>query len=125
MSKCWIFLDSNLNYLKSLAKLRGSIKEDITAQKIKFSIEDFLSKCDQIRRKLRIWSYLPKKSLMVTTQKTAFFVLCIVQFKIYFDFLLSTPRFPLIQMGNMRSQKIFILIMEPLENVHYSQVSIK
>ena len=33
-------------------------------QKIKFSIKDFFSKCDQIRRKLRIWSHLLKKSLM-------------------------------------------------------------
>ena len=35
-----------------------------TAQKMKFPIEDFFSKCDQIRRKLRIWSHLLKKSLM-------------------------------------------------------------
>ena len=35
-----------------------------TAQKIKFSIKDFFSKCDQIRRELRIWSHLLKKSLM-------------------------------------------------------------
>ena len=35
-----------------------------TAQKMKFSIKDFFSKCDQIRRKLRIWSHLLKKSLM-------------------------------------------------------------
>ena len=35
-----------------------------TAQKIKFSIKDFFSKCDQIRSFLRIWSYLLKKSLM-------------------------------------------------------------
>ena len=35
-----------------------------TAQKMKFSIKDLFSKCDQIRRKLRIWSYLLKKSLM-------------------------------------------------------------
>ena len=34
----------------------------ITAQKMKFSIKDFFSKCDQIRRKLRIWSHLLKKS---------------------------------------------------------------
>ena len=34
------------------------------AQKMKFSNEDFFSKCDQIRRKLRIWSHLLKKSLM-------------------------------------------------------------
>ena len=31
---------------------------------MKFSIKDFFSKYDQIRRKLRIWSYLLKKSLM-------------------------------------------------------------
>ena len=35
-----------------------------TTQKIKFSIKGFFSKCDQIRRKLRIWSHLLKKSLM-------------------------------------------------------------
>ena len=35
-----------------------------TVQKIKFSIEDFFSKCDQIRRNLRIWSHLLKKSVM-------------------------------------------------------------
>ena len=35
-----------------------------TAQKMKFSINGFFSKCDQIRRKLRIWSHSLKKSLM-------------------------------------------------------------
>ena len=35
-----------------------------TAQKMKFSIKNFFTNCDQIRRKLRIWSYLVKKSLM-------------------------------------------------------------
>ena len=35
-----------------------------SAQKMKFSIKDFFSKCDQIRRKLRILSHLLKKSLM-------------------------------------------------------------
>ena len=34
-----------------------------TAQKLKFFIKDFLSKCDQIRSILRIWSHLLKKSL--------------------------------------------------------------
>ena len=34
------------------------------AQKMKFSIKDFFSKCDQIRIFLRIWSHLLKKSLM-------------------------------------------------------------
>ena len=31
---------------------------------MKFSLEDFFSKCDQVRRKLRIWSHLLKKFLM-------------------------------------------------------------
>ena len=36
---------------------------DCTAQKMKFSIKDFFSKCDKIRSFLRIWSHLLKKSL--------------------------------------------------------------
>ena len=36
----------------------------VTAQKMKFSIKDFFSKCDQIRSFLRIWSHLLEKSLM-------------------------------------------------------------
>ena len=35
-----------------------------TAQKMKFSIKDFFSECDQIRSFLRIWSHLLKKSLI-------------------------------------------------------------
>ena len=35
-----------------------------TAQKMKVSIKDFPSKCDQIRRKLQVCSHLLKKSLM-------------------------------------------------------------
>ena len=44
-----------------------------TAQKMKFSINDFLSKCDQIRSFLRIWSHLLKKSLMEN------FIFCVVE----------------------------------------------
>ena len=44
----------------------------LTAQKMKFSIKDFFSKCDQIRRKLRIWSHWLKKSLMEN------FIFCVV-----------------------------------------------
>ena len=42
----------------------GKENQRNTAQKMKFSIKDFFSKCDQIRWKLRIWSDLLKKSLM-------------------------------------------------------------
>ena len=41
---------------------------------MKFSIKDFFSKCDQIRRKLRIWSHLLKKSSM------EIFIFCAVIF---------------------------------------------
>ena len=34
------------------------------AQKIKFSIKDFFTTCDQIRSFPRIWSHLLKKSLI-------------------------------------------------------------
>ena len=36
----------------------------IIAQKIKFYVKDFFSKCDQMRRKLRIWSHLLNEFLM-------------------------------------------------------------
>ena len=43
----------------------NSTKEHISnCTKMKFSIEDFFSKCDQIRSLLRIWSLLLKKSLI-------------------------------------------------------------
>ena len=41
---------------------------------MKFFIEDFFSKCDQIHKKLRIWSHLLKKSLMEN------FIFCAVSF---------------------------------------------
>ena len=34
------------------------------AQKMKISLMDFFSKCDQILKKLRIWSHLLNESLM-------------------------------------------------------------
>ena len=37
-----------------------------------FSMKDFFSKCDQIRRKLRIWSHLLKKSIIEN------FIFCVV-----------------------------------------------
>ena len=38
--------------------------DDDTGYKLKLSITDFFSKCDQVRKKLRIWSHLLKKSIM-------------------------------------------------------------
>ena len=52
-----------LCYLYVLKMTSPSLKI-FTAQKMKLSINDFFSKCDQIRSFLRIWSHLLKKSLM-------------------------------------------------------------
>ena len=43
-----------------------------TSQKMKFSIKDFFSKCDEIRSFQQIWSHLLKKSLMEN------FIFCVV-----------------------------------------------
>ena len=47
----------------------------LTAQKMKFSIKDFFSKCDQTSSFLRIWSHLLNKSLM---ENFIFCVQCII-----------------------------------------------
>ena len=52
----------SLGMIKPLQKIMKNT--NITAQKMKFSIKDFFSKCDQIRSFLRIWSHVLKKSLM-------------------------------------------------------------
>ena len=49
-----------------------------TSQKMKFSIKDFFSQCDQINNFLRIWSHLLKKSL------TQNFIFCVVKLVQYF-----------------------------------------
>ena len=56
-----------------------------TTQKMKFSIKDFFSKCDQIRRNLQIWSRLLKKSLMEN------FIFRAV-FEVFLSTILALPR---------------------------------
>ena len=53
-------------YYRIWTEYRGVFRtlSKMTVQKMKFSIKDFFSKCDQIRVKLRIWSHLLKNSLM-------------------------------------------------------------
>ena len=76
-------------YLADDDSLR-SIRLCDNAQKMKFSIKNFFSKCDQIRSFLRIWSHLLKKSLMAN-----FSFLCIVRknyvsiFYLFFKFINS------------------------------------
>ena len=64
------FLTSNLR-LRYEPMVRTSIMRSKNIQclpytewKMKFCIKEFFGKCNQIRRKLRIWSHLLKKPLM-------------------------------------------------------------
>ena len=50
--------------LKAEKLLHFIMTKTDTAQKMKFSIKDFFSKCDQIRSFVLIWSHLLKKSLI-------------------------------------------------------------
>ena len=52
------------------------VRITVTIQKKKFSIKDLFSKCDQIRRKLRIWSHL-----------LHFYVLCLKKCHAHRDYL--------------------------------------
>ena len=60
-------MNSNITEMRILMCLLND-----TAQKMKFPIDDFFCKYDQISSFLRIWSHLLKKSLM----KTSFFAWC-------------------------------------------------
>ena len=71
------------SYLADLNSLDTTFAERtcylfFNAQKMKFFIMEFSSKCDQIHRELRIWPHLMKKSLM----ENFFFVQCLL-IKIY------------------------------------------
>ena len=68
--------------------IKGNTCSQSTAQTMKFSIKDFFSKCDQIRRKLRIRSHLLKKSLMEN------FIFCEVKVKDHVQILFE-------QIGNI------------------------
>ena len=60
--------------MQEIKSFKNEVTElEDTAQKMKFSIKGFFSTCDQIRRKLQIWSHLLKKSLMVN------FIFCAVR----------------------------------------------
>ena len=64
-----------------------------TAHKMKFSINHFFSKCDQIRKKLRIWSHLLKKSLM---ENFNFCVLLVLKVLVLKDFYLNLKNISLL-----------------------------
>ena len=57
-------LSFDLHFWSHFEHANKLVLTTVTAQKIKLSIIVFFSKCDQIRRKLRIWSHLLENSLM-------------------------------------------------------------
>ena len=64
-SECWALttVDAKRLQRNERAMIHWICNVKISAQKMKFSIKDLFSKCDQIRRKQQIWSHLLKKSL--------------------------------------------------------------
>ena len=71
----YLFSEFSKNMLElqtSSLPITSSNCKIVNVQKRKFFIKDMFCKCNQIRRKLRIWSYLLKKSLMKN------FILCAV-----------------------------------------------
>ena len=72
--------EHNKLYLFHIYYIQKALNHDLLANehciKMKFSIKDFFSKCDQIRIFLRIWSHLLKKSLMAnfTVLQWAFYL---------------------------------------------------
>ena len=57
----WSILENMVVIIFQTISIMTYMNFKYTAQKTKFSIKDFFSKCYQIRRKLQIWSYLLKK----------------------------------------------------------------
>ena len=68
---------------------QGSKASHVTAQKMKLSIKDFFSKCDQICSFLRIWSHLLKKSLM---ENFIFYAVCDKLFRPFKVYLMRNGR---------------------------------
>ena len=64
---------------------------------MKFSIKDFFCKCDQIRRKLWIWSYLLKKSLMENFIFCAVFILSLISAVDMFGFNFRVIKYGLLK----------------------------
>ena len=73
---------NHLSPSRNILNLLDAAWNGNTAQKVKFPIKDFFSKCDQIRRKLRIWPHLLKKSSM-----EHFLVFAVKYVDLYIQFL--------------------------------------
>ena len=66
-----------LTFQETFPLILTCVLTDTTAQKMKFSVNAFFSKYEQIRRKLRICSHLLKKSLTKNFVQSLFSVRCV------------------------------------------------
>ena len=82
-------LDSNKQAAKNQFEGKKYVSSIFTAQKMKFSIMDFLIKYDQIHWKLPIWSYLLKKSFI----ENLFFVQGEKYFRFFNPFQVNAPNY--------------------------------
>ena len=103
--------------LKHATHIR-TYKHKITAQKMKFSIKDFFSKCEQIRSFLRIQSHLLKNSLMKN------FISCAVktETQALIHYLLS---FCIPRLNTVRKFRIFSKKATKVKNTEELQSGIK
>ena len=62
----------------------------VTTQKMKFFIKDFFCKCDQIRRKLRIWSHLLMENIYLTEHIYLMENLFFVQWRIHWRLIFGS-----------------------------------
>ena len=82
---CFSVCCNFLFYVRRCVALRRAGPFSFIAQKMKFSIKNFFSNCQQICSFVRIWSHLPKISLMENLIFCAVFLLillhyCIIMF---------------------------------------------
>ena len=68
-------VESNQHIEFAFGNLKLRLNEPFTAHNMNFSIKDFFNKCEQIHRKLLIWSHLLKKSLI---ERILNFIFCTV-----------------------------------------------
>ena len=91
-------------------------------KKMKFSIKDFFSKCDQIRRNLRIWPHLLTKCLM---ENFIFCAVLVVQMSPFCPHARRWPLPPDINRSAAYFQPIKRLADKPQPNTQLRAVSIQ
>ena len=80
------FKSRSLIWFLVLGFRKRYLKLNYTAKKIKISIKDSSTKCDQIRSFLRVWSHSLEKSLTENFSFCAVFVMHFFKLKLIFPF---------------------------------------